>query len=104
MKVDSGDKAEVERLEKQVEHYKEVLAQTEAILTKLQSGVEAEEGVWKQRLADQEAEMSEKCAALEARNASLEQSLSVVGQAEEVREGVALRGAPRSEKSVFIII
>ena len=28
MKADSGDKAEVERLEKQVEHYKEVLAQT----------------------------------------------------------------------------
>ena len=32
----------------------------EAILTKLQSGVEAEEGVWKQRLADKEAEMADK--------------------------------------------
>merc|ERR1719330_2059248 len=39
-----------QKLESQVNHYKTVLAQTESMLTSLQSSVEAEEGQWRNKL------------------------------------------------------
>ncbi len=58
------------------------------MLTKLQSGVESEEAKWKTRLADKEAEVADRDAEmdkLKQQNRAMEESLKVVGQAEEVR-------------------
>ena len=71
---------EVEQLEKQVSNYKSVLAETEGMLKSLQASVESEESGWKDKLKEAEAEREE----LRAKNAALEESLKVVGQAEEV--------------------
>jgi predicted nuclease with TOPRIM domain len=60
----------------------------ESILKKLQSGVESEETTWKARLSEKDDELShtkDEIEDLEKKNASLEESLKVVGQAEEVR-------------------
>ncbi len=70
----------MEQLEKQVSNYKSVLAETEGMLKSLQASVESEESGWKDKLKEAEAEREE----LRAKNAALEESLKVVGQAEEV--------------------
>ncbi len=61
-------------------NYKSVLAETEGMLKSLQASVESEESGWKDKLKEAEAEREE----LRAKNAALEESLKVVGQAEEV--------------------
>jgi len=84
---DPGD--DLEKLESQVSHYKTVLAQTESMLTSLQSSVEAEEVEWRRKLESSNKELSElsrQNAALTAKNSSLEESMLLVKQAEEVTE------------------
>jgi len=75
----SKSSEEIERLKKQVTHYKSSLQETEALLHKLQASVEAEEAKWKQSLSDQQAELD----ALKEQNAKME---TCVQSAEEMQE------------------
>ena len=57
------------------------------MLNTLQSSVESEEEVWKQRLSEKDEELSAALSdkeTLAKKNAALQESLSVVKQAEEV--------------------
>jgi len=74
---DNSSNEEIEKLEKQVNHYKSSLQETESLLHKLQASVEAEEAKWKQSLSDQQKELE----ALKEQNAKME---SCVQSAEEV--------------------
>ncbi|XP_013397491.1 kinectin [Lingula anatina] len=47
-----------DQLQSQVQHYKSVLDETEAMLNKLQGSVESEEGKWKQKVAGIESQLS----------------------------------------------
>ncbi|XP_063958896.1 ribosome-binding protein 1-like isoform X50 [Lytechinus pictus] len=95
--------AEKEQLSSQCQHYQSVLADTEAILNKLQSSVETEEVKWeerlnqtesnlgqtKNRLSSSEAEVKRLSADLEQAKASLSDLQSKItsseGQGEEVK-------------------
>jgi len=76
---DTSSNEEIEKLEKQVNHYKSSLQETESLLHNLQASVEAEEAKWKQSLSDQQKELE----ALKEQNAKME---SCVQSAEEMQE------------------
>ncbi len=101
------------QLEKQVDHYKNILARTvridgtlkcshnrsmrfsvipqEEMLHTLQSKVEVEESKWKARLAEKDSQLEDVIKdrdSLERKNLALEESLKLVKQAEEVRSHV----------------
>jgi len=85
----SGGGEDLEKMESQVNHYKTILSQTESMLTSLQASVEDEEGQWRKKIEASNKELSELQAentALKAKNSSLEESMVLVKQAEEVTD------------------
>jgi ribosome-binding protein 1 len=79
------DTEELEKLQTQIDHYKSVLAQTEAMLTSLQASVESAETEWRLKLDVAKTELNElklENAALEAKTTSAENSIEK--QTEEV--------------------
>jgi len=86
---DGGD---VERLEGQVEHYKTVLAQTESMLTSLQSSVESAEAEWRVKLEASTKELVEargQAEGLVAKVAALEQEVAQSGDMGEMQAQLA---------------
>jgi len=100
--------AEVEQLKREVEHYKTVLAQTESMLTSLQSSVEAAEADWilKMEAANKELiEATASSSSLAAKVAELEAELAKADQAGQMQSQLAALqaqlAAQEEEKTVL---
>merc|ERR1711962_983091 len=85
---------DVDRLEGQVEHYKTVLAQTESMLTSLQSSVESAESDWRHKLEATNKELTEvrgQAASLTVKNETLERELAECDSTEMQTQLAALQ-------------
>jgi len=83
---------DLERLEGQVEHYKTVLAQTESMLTSLQSSVESAEAEWRVKLEASTKELAEargQAEGLVAKVSALEQEVAASGDMGEMQAQLA---------------
>jgi len=78
---------EITKLESQVSNYKNVLAQTESMLTSLQESVEKAEGEWKKKLETVESEGKSALANLKSENADLQAQLDPLNT--KIKEEVA---------------
>jgi len=90
----SSSGEDVDRLEGQVEHYKTVLAQTESMLTSLQSSVESAESDWRHKLEATNKELTEvrgQAASLTVKNETLERELAECDSTEMQTQLAALQ-------------